>query len=78
MSKQEKDRKISVGAIRRANESLVRQSASVRFSSENQLAGRVVVKTVYSGRQYEINLSANDIKRAYEQSIKAQIVEHGR
>jgi hypothetical protein len=78
MAKQEKNRKVSIAAVRRANESLVKQSRSLRFSSENQLAGSVVIKTIYSGRQYEINLSPSDIKNAYEQSIKAQFLKHER
>ena len=71
MAKQDKLRRVSISAVRQANESLVRQNGQGRFLSENQSAGRVIVRTVYYGRRYEIDLSQNDINEAYAKSVQA-------
>jgi len=69
-----KNRKISVSAIRRANENLVNRSEiSKRFNVVSSNVGDVSFKTVYMGRNYEINISQNEIKDAFAKSLKETI-----
>lgn len=70
-----KNKKISVTAIRRANDSLVKRGEiSKRVSVVNSNIGNVSFKTVYMGRTYEVNISKNEIKDAYAKSLKDTIV----
>lgn len=70
MAKQYQSRKVSISAVRRANDSL-RHTSSDRFLSENQSAGRVTVQATYYGRNYEIDLSPSEIKEVYAKSLQA-------
>jgi hypothetical protein len=62
--------RVSISAIRKANDNMIGRSTTNMRMDGNISGGRVVVRTVYSGRKYEINLSPADIKKAYSQSIE--------
>ncbi len=61
---------ISISAVRRANDVLVSRNDDFDRLSGVSNHGRVAFKTIYSGRQYEINLSSAEIKEVYAKSVE--------
>jgi hypothetical protein len=66
-----KPRRISISAVRRANDDLVRNSQTGKFLSENQSVGHIAIRVIYSGHNYEVEMTPEEIKEAYAQSVLA-------
>lgn len=72
MGKTRDSNKISISAVRRANERLIRRdSDSGRFVDVKSVSRGINVKTIYSGRTYGIHLSEDTIKEVYAKSLKS-------
>jgi len=65
------ENRVSISAIRRANENLIRQSNDRTLVYRDNVNGSYVnVKAIHSGHVYEISLSQAQIKEAYAKSIQ--------
>jgi len=63
-------RRVSISAIRRANESLRIRNSDGKFLDQNTNSGQINIQTIHSGFKYEINLSERDIRLAFAKSLK--------
>ena len=62
--------RISLSTVRRANDSLVASNSPASRLEARTLTGGVVVKTIYSGRQYQVDLTPTIINDAFGKSVE--------
>ena len=71
MKNDNKLRRISISAVRKANSCLVTNAHVGKFVSESHSSGHIAVRVLYYGHNYEIDMTPHEIKDAYAKSVLA-------